>query len=171
MKTRKNNRDGQKAGISLVFGLRKALVGHVQQHIVFYVPGLSPVVFFFLAHFVTLLTLICIRSGMLQKELLLYKTVVTWAVYGFLPLLLCSYLCFFAVARPAAAALSRKFPHWTALTLNLSIGAAYGGALSFALFLLLEPGNWFNSVLLLAIGFAVGQGNWFIYRKLALGDA
>jgi len=154
--------------VSLIAALRKAVARHLARHLVVYVPALLPLVLFFLAHGVTLLTLICIKSGVLQQGYLMHKTVVTWAVYGFLPLLLCSYGCFFAVARPATGMLERRFPEWPPLKLTLMTGAAYGAAVGLALLVLLEPRSLFRALFLLVIGMATGQGNWFLYRKLTV---
>ena len=115
----------------------------------------------------TLLALICIKSGVMPEHLM-PKTVVTWAVYGFLPLLLCSYGCFFAVARPVTSLLERKCLHLSATMLTLAAGAVYGAAIGSALFLLLEPGTVLNALFLLGIGMATGLGNWFLYRKLTV---
>jgi hypothetical protein len=124
-----------------------------------------------MAHLLTLLALICIKSGVLQQEQLIHKTVVTWAVYGFFPLLLCSYCCFFAVAKPVTGLLERKFPHWSPSMLTLSSGAAYGAAMGILLLLLLEPRTLLSAVFLLVIGIVNGLGNWFFYRKLTIVDA
>ncbi|MBV5319254.1 MAG: hypothetical protein JZU50_15800 [Desulfobulbaceae bacterium] len=172
MKSRRNHKVSKGIGVSVVWdGLRKALVQHIQKKIGFYAPALSPVVFFFLAHVITLLTLVFIKTGVLQNDQGIYKTVVTWAVYGFLPFLLCSYGSFYFVARPAAGALERKFPDWSATVRNLSSGGVYGAALVLALILLLRPDTGMDRLLLLLIGAAAGQGNWFFYRKLASIDA
>lgn len=153
--------------VSLVAMLRQAVSQHFRKHLVVYVPALLPLVFFLLAHGMTLLTLIFIKSGVMQGYLM-PKTVVTWAVYGFLPLLLCSYGCFFAVARPVTSLMERKFFHLSATMLTLAAGAAYGAAIGIALFLLLEPGTVLNALFLLGIGMATGLGNWFLYRKLTV---
>jgi hypothetical protein len=171
MRTKRNQRGVRRARVPLALSVRKAVTQHVRKHLVAYVPALLPLAFFFLAHLLTVLTLIFIKSGLLRQEHLLHKTVVTWAVYGFLPLLLCSYLCFFVVARPVTGILERKFPHWTATMLNLSSGGAYGAAMGLFLLLLLEPRTWLNAVFLLFIGMVVGQGNWFFYRKLTADAA
>jgi hypothetical protein len=126
-------------------------------------------VFFFLAHIVTLLAFVFMQTGVLPKEQLVHKTVVTWAVYGFLPLLLSSYLCFYAVARPAVGVLARKFPLWSDETCNLATGTVYGVAIGLLLLLLLKPAAGFGALLLLLVGLGAGLGNWFFYRKLAGG--
>jgi hypothetical protein len=151
--------------------MRKALVQHIQKNIGSYAPALSPVIFFLLAHVLTLLTLVFMKTGVLQSDQGVCKTVVTWAVYGFLPFLLCSYGSFYLVARPAAGALDRKFPDWSVAVRNLASGGVYGAALVLALVLLLRPDTGINRLLLLLIGAAAGQGNWYFYRKLASSDA
>lgn len=171
MRTNKNSRAANKARVSPVLALRKALSQHVRKHVVCYVPALAPLAFFLLAHGLTLCTLVLFRSGLLHQEQLVHKTLVTWAVYGFLPLLLCSYLGFFAVGRVAQAILERKYSHWSQKALTLTAGAAYGAAVGVCLLLLLAPDTWLNGLLVLLIGMAAGLGNWFFYRKLAIVDA
>jgi hypothetical protein len=143
----------------------------VRKHLVVYVPALLPTVFVLFAHLVSLLTVIFIKSGFLGHEQLLHKTFVTWAIYGFLPLVLCSYCCFFAVARPVTGILERRFPLWSASMLTVSSGTIYGTAMGAFLFVLLEPATVLNTVFLLFIGMVVGQGNWFFYRKLTVVEA
>jgi hypothetical protein len=135
---------------------------------VVYLPALAPLVFFFLAHGITLFTLILVKSGVLPQGQAMHKTLVTWAVYGFLPLLLCSYGCFFAVARPATGLLERRFPEWTPARLSLAAGGAYGAAIGIALLLLLAPKALLSALFLLTIGMATGLANWFLYRKLTV---
>ena len=171
MRTKRNQRGGRKARISLAQALRKAVSLHFKKHLVAYVPVVLPLFFFFLAQIFTLITLICIKSGVLGLEDLGHKTVVTWSFFGFPLLLLCSYGCFFAVARPAAVMLASRFPEWTPTMLTLAAGSAYGTAIGLALLVLLEPGSLFRVLFLLAIGLATGLGNWFFYRKLTVVDA
>lgn len=144
------------------------MVQHFRNHVGWYLPALTPVALFLLAHLITLLTFFLTKSGMADQDQEVHKTVVTWAVYGFLPLLLSSYLCFFAVARPAFGVLARKFPLLTEAMLHLSTGASYGVAIGLSLLLLLMPDTGLNALLVLLIGLAVGQGNWFVYRKLVV---
>ncbi len=171
MRSKRNHKGAQRTGISIVDGLRKALVQHVKKNSAPYAPALSPIVFFLLAHILTLLVLIFMQAGMLQKDQVVCKTMVTWAVYGFFPLLLCSYFSFYCIARPVAGALERNFPLWSGSVINLSSGAAYGAAIGLFLVLLLNPNSGFSILLLLLIGIAAGQGNWFFYRKLVRSDA
>ncbi len=144
---------------------------HVQKHIALYAPALSPVLFFILAHVLTLLTLVLMKTGVVQSDQGVCKTVVTWAVYGFIPFLLCSYGTFFLAARPAAVALERKRPDWSVTRQHLATGAVYGAVLIAALFLLLGPDSWIGRLLLFFIGAAAGQGNWLFYCKIAGNDA
>ena len=157
--------------VSLTQALRKAVSLHFKKHLVAYVPVVLPLLFFFLAQIFTLFTLIFIKSGVLGLEHLGHKTVVTWSFFGFPLLLLCSYGCFFAVARPAAVMLESRFPEWTPAMLTLATGSAYGTAIGVALLVLLEPGSLFRVLFLLTIGLATGLGNWFFYRKLTVVDA
>lgn len=171
MRTKRNQRGVRRARIPLTVALRTAVSRHIRNRLALYVPALVPLLLFFVAHLLALLVLICIKSGVLHQEQLIHKTAVTWAFYGFLPLLLSSYCCFFAVARPVAGLLPHKFPDWSTSLHTLSAGAAYGAAMSVLLFLLLEPRTLLNAVFLLLVGIATGLGNWFFYRKLTIVDA
>ena len=71
-----------------MYGVRRAFIQHVKKSGTAYAPALAPLVFFFLAHFVSLLAFVFLKAGALRQEQLVHKTVVTWAVFGFLPLLL-----------------------------------------------------------------------------------
>jgi len=170
MKNKRNHRAVPRTGVSIVHGVRRAFIQHVKKSGTAYAPALAPLVFFFLAHFVSLLAFVFLKAGALRQEQLVHKTVVTWAVFGFLPLLLSSYLCFYLVARPVVGSLVRQFPLWSVMRLNLAIGAIYGAAISICMMLLRKPDAWFSMLLLLFIGVAAGQGNWFFYRKLAGGE-
>ncbi len=168
MRTKRNRRGVRRARVPLAVLLRTAVSRHVRNRLVLYVPALVPLLLFLVAHLLGLLVLVCIKSGLLPQEQSIHKTVVTWAFYGFLPLLFSSYCCFFAVARPVAGLLPHKFPDWSASTQMLSSGAAYGAAMGLLLLLLLEPRTSTNAVFLLLVGLATGLGNWFFYRKLTI---
>lgn len=144
---------------------------HLRRHRLYYVPLLAPLILFLLAHLVTLLALMLIKSGVLTGEHVMVKTVVTWAVYGFLPLLLCSYLCFFTVARPAIGILARVCADWPSIGRDLTIGGVYGLVMGLTLALLLGPDTWLKGMTVMGIGLAAGQGNWFFYRKWEPVDA
>ena len=171
MRTKRNQRGVQRARVPLVLALRKVIARHVRKYLAVYVPALLPFAFVILAHFLILFVWVLMKSGILRPEHLALKTVVTWAFYGFPLLLLSSYLCFFAVARPVIGVLERKFPLWSVTMLNLSSGGVYGVTIGLFLLLLLEPRSWLNAIFLLLIGMAVGQGNWYCYRKLTVVDA
>ena len=144
--------------------MRKALVQHVQKNSASYAPAFLPIVFFLLAHVSTLVV------RLLQQDQVVCKTIVTWAVYGFLPLLLCSYGAFYLVARPMVGVLERKFSYWSGTVQNLGVGVTYGAAIGIALALPLNKSvPLWGTLLLLVIGMAVGQGNWFFYRRLMSG--
>lgn len=171
MRTKRNQRGVRRARVPLTVVLRTAVSRHVRNRLVLYVPALVPLLLFLVAHLLALLILICIKSGVLHQGQSIHKTAVTWAFYGFLPLLLSSYCCFFAVARPVAGQLPHKFPDWTAPMHTLAAGAAYGAAMGMLLLLLLEPRTLLNAAFLLLVGIATGLGNWFFYRKLTIVDA
>lgn len=152
--------------VAIVPALRRGLAQHFRAHLMVYVPAILPLLLFVLAHGGTLLALILIKSGVLSPDLVMHKTVVTWAVYGILPLLFCSHACFFALARPATGLLARKFPEWAPLHHTMAVGALYGGGVSVALMALLEPNTVQRFCFLLIIGMSTGLGNWFVYRRL-----
>ncbi|WP_310600688.1 hypothetical protein [Desulfobulbus sp.] len=171
MKNKRNRRNTRRVRISPVSAVRKVLVQHLKKYLIVYVPAVMPLFFFFLAHGITVVTLILIKSGALPQGLALHKTLVTWGVYGVMPLLLCSYGCFFAVARPAAGLLARKFPQWMPDTLTLASGVAYGAAVALVLLLLLAPASIPRVFFLLLIGMTTGLGNWWLYRALTGASA
>jgi hypothetical protein len=146
--------------------VREAIARHFKRHLIVYVPAAVPLLFFFLAHGITAIMLILIKSGVLPQNLTLHKILLTWGLYGFLPLLLCSYFCFFAVARPVIRLLGRRFPEWMPGTLTLASGVAYGMAVAVVLLLLLASGSMERVFFLLLIGMTTGLGNWVLYRML-----
>lgn len=154
--------------VAIIPALRRSLVQHFRNHLMVYVPASLPLLLFVLAHTGTLLTLILIKSGVLSPGQVVHKTLVTWAVYGILPLLFCSYVCFFALARPATGFLERRLPEWPPLQHTMAVGALYGGGVSMALMLLLEPSTVQRFCFLLIIGMSTGLGNWSLYRRLTL---
>lgn len=170
MGVRRKRKSVPRARGSLTREARQAINQHVREHAAWYAPAVSAVAFFLFAHLLTLLAFFLMKSGGMHQEQDVHKIIVTWAVYGFLPLLLCSYLCFFAVARPVTGLLARKCSFWTTTTMHLVTGAVYGAAIGLALLLLLVPDTWFNVLLVFCIGVATGEGNWFFYRKLAVPD-
>lgn len=166
MSSKRNQRSAAKSRGSLTAGAWRAAGEHLRRHAAWHAPAASPVALFFFAHLLTLAAFALMKSGVLQQDQLDHKSLVIWSVYGFLPLLLCSYLGFFVVARPVAGILARKFPDWPAVRLDLASGAAYGVAVAASLLLLLQPGAWLNGGLVLLVGLGSGLGNWFMYRKL-----
>lgn len=171
MSNKRNQRGAVKSRGSFTAEARRAAGEHLRRHAAWHAPAASPVALFFFAHLLTLAAFALMKSGVLQQDQLDHKSLVIWSVYGFLPLLLCSYLCFFVVARPVAGFLARRFPDWTAGQLDLASGAAYGAAVAVALCLLLQPTAWLNAGLVLLVGIASGLGNWFLYRKLTADAA
>nr|WP_321468320.1 hypothetical protein [uncultured Desulfobulbus sp.] len=147
-------------------GVRHLLTSRVG----WYVPAVFPVLLFILAHLLTLITFVFTRFDLVEQNQQLYKFMVTWAVYGFVPLLLCSYGCFFAVAKPGITILARKLPHWLAANLHQANSCVYGFATGLALLVLLQPGVGPKSLLLFVIGFVSGVGNWQVYRRLVADD-
>ena len=94
------------------------------------------------------------------------RTLLTWAVFGFLPFLVLSYLAFFLAARPLADLLARR-----QASLPAAVGflppAGYGVAIACGMFLLLRPGHWPGDLALLLCCLAAGTLNWFLYLRLA----
>ncbi|MCL1980300.1 MAG: hypothetical protein FWG62_04395 [Proteobacteria bacterium] len=171
MKNKKKRRNTKRARVSPISAVRKAIGHHLKKYLIIYVPAVMPLFFFFLAHAITMVTLVLIKSGVLPQNLTLHKTLVTWGVYGLLPLLLCSYGCFFAVAKPVCGFLARKFPEWMPTTLTLASGGAYGAAVALVLLLLLAPGSLPRVFFLLLIGTTIGLGNWWLYHTLTGASA
>jgi hypothetical protein len=138
--------------------------------VAWYVPLVGPVTLSLLAHLLALLVYALVQLNIVQEGQGNYKIVVTWAFYGFRPLLLCSYLCFFAMARPGIMLLARNLPHWSDRQLHAANGIVYGIGIGLTLLLWLNPGVGPKSLLIFAIGLIVGLGNWVVYRQLALAD-
>ena len=168
MRTKNNRRNVRRTRVSLATTLRRAVTGHLVGRLAVYLPALVPLTLFVLAHLLFLVALILLKSGILPPGQTMHKTLVTWAVYGILPLLFCSYGCFFAVARPASAVLARRFAQWTPATLTLAGGAGYGLSVATTLLIVLEPRSPLRVLFLLAIGMVTGLGNWWVYRKLTV---
>jgi hypothetical protein len=166
--TNRRSRSVRQERITPFAGLRKAITRHLKKYVLVYAPLLCPLLFFLLAHGMTITMLILIKSGLFQQGNILYKTLATWAFYGFLPLLLCSYGCFFAVARPVAGIIERSLPHLSPSMRNQAIASSYGIALVLTLLLLLGFGTLVHALLLIVIGMASGQGTWLFYRTLTV---
>ncbi|NLX18458.1 MAG: hypothetical protein GXY53_04135 [Desulfobulbus sp.] len=165
MRAKRNQRSKRRKSVASIPALRSLLFGHIRRRFVIYLPACVPLILFVLAHFGTLLTVILIQSGLLAQGQL-HKVMITWAVYGLLPLLFCSYGCFFAIARPAAGLLERKFPDTSPFVRTLAVGALYGGGVSLALVMLLEANTILRICLLATVGLLTGLGNWLVYRSL-----
>lgn len=129
-----------------------------------------PLLLFFLAHLLTLIAFVLIRYELIPQDPVLYKTAVTWAVYGFIPLLLSSYCCFYALARPGIAFLARQFSQWSVSNLHLANGCVYGIGMGLALLVMLQPGIGLKSLILFLIGLVNGLGTWQLYRRLVAVD-
>ncbi|MCL2340891.1 MAG: hypothetical protein FWC49_04200 [Proteobacteria bacterium] len=161
MKNKRNRRNTRRARISPVAAVRGAIARHLRRYLLLYVPAAMPLLIFVLAHAIWVVIVMLIRSGALPQSLAVHKDLEIWAVFGFLPLLFCSYGCFFAVARPAARLLEHRFSGW--MPGMLATGAAYGAAVALVL-LLLAPGSLLRVFLVLLIGMTTGLGNWSLYR-------
>jgi hypothetical protein len=131
----------------------------------------TPAVFFILAHGLTFPVLVLVKTGVIGNFQTVYTTVVTWAVYGLLPLLICSYIPFFLVARPLVSFLEKRYADWSETARDGVAGAAYGVVIGLGLVALLSPGSWFGNFSLLVFGTVVGLLNWFFYRNFLCVDA
>nr|WP_320012903.1 hypothetical protein [uncultured Desulfobulbus sp.] len=149
--------------VALGLLLRRLLLVRVS----WYVPAITPVCIFFLAHLFTLVTFVLIRNHLVSVDEPLYASLVTWSVYGLFPLTLSSYVCFFLVARPVAPLLHRRFPLCPAMSLHLLVGSVYGATIGSSLLVLLWTGNGWRALLLFIVGYACGLVNWQLYRRLA----
>lgn len=154
----------------MMAGLGQSLRRHVQQRLAWYIPACAPLAVLLLAHLLTLIAFLLVRFHMLAPVQEAYKILVTWAVYGFVPLLFSSYLCFFALARPVLARLARKLPEWSDLHLHLLNGLLYGTGIGLLLLLLLQPGVGIKALMIFLTGVMVGLGNWLLYRQLAAAE-
>ncbi|MDY0389376.1 hypothetical protein [Desulfobulbus oligotrophicus] len=165
MRTKRNQRGRKRSSIALIPALRSMLLQHVRRRLVIYLPACMPLLLVVLTHIGTLLTLVLIKSGLLAPGQL-YRAMITWAVYGLLPLLFCSYGCFFAIARPVAGLLERTFPDLSSFILTLATGALYGVGISLALIMLLGADTMLRACLLVIVGLLTGLGNWVLYCSL-----
>ncbi|MGI6657379.1 MAG: hypothetical protein ACOX5Z_11305 [Desulfobulbus sp.] len=167
MANRRKRRDPPPPRRPLLRELWTAVLTHVRHHVVAYLPALVPIAFFVLAHLFGLAAALLECSGILSPEQMLHKPVVTWAVYGFLPLLLCSYVGFFVSARLILAPLAQRFPSWSAWVQQSVAAAVHALVVALALFLLLGSGlGRIAGSLTVVLGLAAGLGNWLLYRFL-----
>ena len=164
--TRRRRTPAPKRG-SLIAGLGQSLRRHVQQRLSWYIPACTPIAVLLLAHLLTLIVFLLIHLRIAAPVQEVYKVLITWAVYGFVPLLFCSYLCYFALAKPGLALLARKLPHWSDIQLHLFNGLLYGAGIGLVLLLLLQPGVGPKALMIFLTGLVVGLGNWLLYRKLS----
>ncbi len=158
-------------GASARYTISKALIKHLRSHAASYAPAVTPTVFFILAHGITFPALVLAKTGVIGNYQTVYTAVVTWAVYGLLPLLVCSYIPFFLVARPLVAFLEKRYADWSELFRDGLTGTGYGVVIGLGLVALLSPGSWFGNLSLLVFGTVVGLLNWLFYRKIICVDA
>lgn len=135
-----------------------------------YAPAVFPVLLSIFAHLLTLITFLLMRCGLVAENQMLYINMITWAVYGFVPLLLCSYAGFLMLARPGIQMLAQKLPHWSVASLHLANGCIYGTATGLGMLALLQPGVGPKSLLLFLVGLISGMGNWWFFHKLVSED-
>lgn len=165
--TSKRNRGAtRRTGLFRPQALLRWLLQHVRRHPRLYVPAGAPVLFLLLAHVLSLPVLALTGGGGSEGIGLACRTLLTWAVFGFLPFLVLSYLAFFLAARPLADLLARR-----QASLPAAVGflppAGYGVAIACGMFLLLRPGHWPGDLALLLCCLAAGTLNWFLYLRLA----
>jgi len=170
MKSTRKRRPAKRRQVSIKAALGQGLHHLLTTRVSWYAPAVVPVLLSILVHLLTLITFILIRFELIAQHQMLYTNMITWAVYGFIPLLLCSYTVFFVLARPGIQMLARKLPHWSASSLHLTNGLVYGITTGLALLLLLQPGVGPKSLLLFLVGLISGVGNWYLYRKLVVED-
>ena len=165
--TSKRNRGAtRRTGLFRPQALLRWVLQHVRRHPRLYVPAGAPLLFLFVAHVLSLPVLALTGGGGSEGIGLACRTLLTWAVFGFLPFLALSYLAFFLAARPLDGLLARRQPAVprTAVTLLPAVG--YGAAIACGMFLLLQPGNWPGDLALLLCCLAAGALNWSLYRWL-----
>ena len=151
-------------------GLAKSLLRHVIRHPLVYAPAAGPVALVLLAHIVAVPTHILLKSSAQINALALVDSVLTWSVYGFLPLLLLAYGGFHAVARPVAQILRQRWEDAPPVALSLLPGVAYGAVAGMGFLLLLRPGSELAELVVFAICLLIGILNWFVYRQLCPED-
>ncbi len=170
MKSTQRRRPPKRKKVSIRAALSQGLRHLLTARVGWYAPAVVPVLLSILAHLLTLVAFLLIRCGLVSQNPMLYTNMITWGVYGFIPLLLCSYAVFFVLTRVGIQALVQKLPHWSTVSLHLAIGGGYGIATGLALLLLLQPGVGPKSLLLFLVGLISGLGNWYFYRKLLPED-
>ncbi len=146
----------------------QALKRHVMNHLGWYVPAFVPIVMVFVCMVLALIALFL--PGDIKHSL--YQ----WSVYGllgFLPILICSYGCFFLLLHFGVLWLAKRFPHWSDGTLHFGIATLYGLGAALMLLLWVRPeGDSTPQTMLVIglIGLVCGWGNWHLFRKLTPTD-
>jgi hypothetical protein len=166
MRSKRNRAKAKRASLFRPHAMLRWIFQHVERHSWLYAPACAPVLFLLLAHMVSLPALVLTRVGGTEGVGAASRTLLTWAVFGFLPFLVLSYLAFFLVARPFATLLARRQFALPARTSDLLPAVGYGATIAMGMFSLLRPGNWPGDLALLLCCLAAGGLNWFLYRWL-----
>ena len=142
---------------------------HVKRHPLLYAPVSAPVLFLLLAHLVSLPAHILLKATGLLAHQAFFDTMLTWSVYGFLPVVLGSYVSFHAVARPVAALIEQRQASLreSVPLLFLLPGAMYGAVIGCGLLVLLRPGSSSGELVLFLFCLLIGMLNWFLYCQMA----
>ncbi len=144
----------------------RRLARHVKKHPAVYAPAVAPVLLLLCAHVISIPAHMVLKTAGLMQYQNVFDSMLTWGVYGFLPLVLVSYTAFHGVARPFAGLLARRWPAIPAAVFALAPGVAYGVVAGVGFLALLRPGSGVGTLLLLLFCLLTGIVNWFFYRKM-----
>lgn len=151
--------------------LAKSLLAHVRRHPLIYAPAVGPVVLVLLTHIIAVPAHILFKSSARINAMTLVDSILTWSVYGFLPLLLLSYGCFHGVARSVAQMLKQQWDNAPPAVIGLLPGIAYGAVAAMAFLILLRPGSEYIELAIFTVCLLIGMLNWFVYRLLSGNEA
>lgn len=136
-----------------------------------YAPAAGPVGLVLLTHIIAVPAHILFKSSAQMNALALVDSILTWSVYGFLPLLLLSYCCFHGVARSVARIVKQHWDTAPPMMLSLLPGVTYGAVAAMGFLILLRPGTEFVALVIFAVCLLIGMLNWFVYRQLSRNDS
>ena len=151
--------------------LAASLLRHIKRHPLIYAPLAGPVLLVLLAHMIAVPAHILLKSSAHGEAMAIVDAMLTWSVYGFLPLLLLSYASFHAVARPVVRILRQHWESAPPVAFNMLPGTAQGAIAGMGFLILLRPGSELAELVLFGICLLIGMLNWFVYRRLCPEDA
>ena len=166
VRSKRNQKRGSRSVNVSLAAMGRRLVRHVKKHPAAYAPAVAPVLLLLCAHVISIPAHMVLKTAGLMQYQNVFDSMLTWGVYGFLPLVLVSYAAFHGVARPVASLLARKWPAMSATMFGLAPGAAYGVVAGIGFLALLRPGSEVGTLLLLLFCLLTGIVNWLFYRKM-----